>query len=439
MANEPVPEPSSSSLMENVKSVQSRIIEKIGPENSDLALKVWAASLGVALIWVGLSLSGKRNRRAEIKRQISDVSERFRAGIAKYPESFLKHHAAKAQQALSDLEALSNKELDEIIKKWNHKLRTFERKIKDISNAIGSKGDSRKWEKDTRGELQVKFDDLKNQEAVWLTKIADEIKILKKLQDERRKEGFMIQDSELPALQASFSMEEMRLWAEQVLRTIKKSMDDLGSMWTFYSSLRGMDMQVQEEWTTKNNELTKISPEYKKICEEKNLTNWRDLEKQIKEFVKGFQTAFQAKDMKKLTELFNSKNMIIVLMRDYMMQLKQDINWHKDVHTLVIQRQGFLERMREHWPSVEEHVNKQRIIQNVTTLYDILKSVREMHTGKKNIWLIKNELEKFDAIYSDTKNEMRGSDKPHESLSHAQREQDGDNGFANTVPYGSSN
>ncbi len=177
----------------------------------------------------------------------------------------------------------------------------------------------------------------------------------------------------------------MRLSAEQVIRVIRKNLDEMNNMQTFFSTFPGMDVQIQKEWDTKNAELLKISPEYKRICGQENLTNWRDLEKQIRDFVKGFQIAFQAKDMKKLTEFSNLKNTIIALMRDDIIRLREDINWYKDVHTLIIQRQGFLETLKKHWSSIGENANKAIIIENVTSLYDILAAIRILHTEKQNI------------------------------------------------------
>lgn len=431
LANEPVPEPSSPALVENVKILQNKIIQTIGAENSDLVIKVWAGALGIAIIWVGLSLSAKRNRRSGIKSQILEISERLKAHLTQFPEAFIKQHAVKVQQTLSELEALNNKEIDEIINKWGHKLRHFERKIRDINSAIIN---PRKWEKDTRGELKLKYDDVRTQEDKLWKDIADEIKSLKKKQEEYKNEWYLFQEPELPLFQTSFDIKEMRLSGEQVIRSIRKTIDDLNGMRSFYSGLSGMEVQVQKEWGAKNDDLSKICPDYKKICDRKNMENWRDMEKQIKDFIKDFQIAFPKKDIKKLTELSNSKNMIIALMRDYMIQLKNDITEYQDVLGRIPSKLKSLYTLQQYWSAPGKSLPKADIRDKMISLYDILPSIRLLHEGRQNIWVIRAEFAKFDRLYEEMQDEMEGRSQPDQSISEQSDNNNGPTDFQATEP-----
>lgn len=112
----------------------------------------------------------------------------------------------------------------------------------------------------------------------------------------------------------------------------------------FYSSIKGLDVQIANELTSKQAELAKTLQEYTTIFESLNqIALPKDIESKVTQFVKDFQSTYQSKDIVKLEGLSKQVKSILSPIIKVIESLKTDIKWYQGVPEKVAKRQKLIQ------------------------------------------------------------------------------------------------
>lgn len=371
-------------------------------ETDEFLNNLWIGAVILVVLWgwaVGWNTLVKRNRRKALKKQIFELSIRLQTEKAKYPEWFLLRHAREAEQAMDRLESYSDNQLDSIINGWRQDI-MFYRDINTVN---------------TIALLEAKFEEITRNVKIRTDEVARQMIDVATLQKSLEEEWFKFDIVQVSTVREWSNPDETLSLLEWISSNLTKYADKLRAIPGIYNSVKGLDVQVTQGLVAKQAELTKTLQEHATIFESQNqITLPKDMESKVDQFVKDFQSAYQSKDISKLERLSKQATSILSPIWNAIESLKTDIKWYQGVPEKVAKRQKFIrwvqvrsEYTEEAWKYAEKTGKRAFVGYNMwaglVVLQQLLASIIQDHSQKKNLSEIEVKITKFDAEYSKVK------------------------------------
>lgn len=376
--------------------------QKIDRAMSEFLSNLWMWIVVISVIWgsvVWWNALVRRNRRKALKRQIFELSIKFKTEKSKYPEWF-NAYMYETERNLEELENSSNDDLDLIIKWWRAKV-IFEEIIDSITDNID-------W-------FEVKYQEIIKGVKIKEKEAKKKIQELWELQVNLKNEWFRFWVIQIPTLKEQSNPSETLSLLETISLELDKSIAKLQSIPDFYKSMEWLDVRVWEEYKVKEEEFKKVSKEYTNIFKQASSIETVDNKTLVDEFVKIFQVAYFEKDINRLKKLAKQEESLFSLIDDSTNLMKEKINWYNKIPSQILLRQKEMwwliakEEYREEAKKYSQKTGDKKydnyeLWSNLALLSELLKTISENYSQKKNLWGINNILKEFDEKYSEAKN-----------------------------------
>ncbi|EKD66864.1 MAG: hypothetical protein ACD_49C00002G0001 [uncultured bacterium (gcode 4)] len=362
-------------------------------------LWIWAVVVvvfwGSVSWWIGLV---RRNRRKALKRQIFELSIKFKTEKSKYPEWF-NSYMYETERNLEGLENSSDNDLDLIIKWWYDKIE-FDETINSITDSID-------W-------FEVKYQEIIQKVKDKEKEIKKKIEELWKLQINLKNEWFRFWVIQTPKIKEWLNPDKAILMLEEISSELNQNISKLKSIPDFYKSIEWLDKRVQEELNLKQTEYERVKKEYESIFGNFKWINLLDTVQFINNFVTTYQTEYKNKDIEALKSTANEENKLFELLERVISSLKDEINFYNKIPSQIALRQKeiwWLTVKQEYREEAKKYSQKTgnkkydnyELWANIILLQELLKTISENYSQKKNLWEINNSFKEFDEKYNEAK------------------------------------
>lgn len=363
--------------------------------NTVIVVVLWG-SVGGIVLW-GRALV-RRNKRLVLKKQIFELSIRFKTEKIKYPEWFWNHHAREAKQAMDRLENYSDNELDAIVVSWERGIaHKYNRDILTVTEAIPT--------------FIKEFEEIIQKVGIKKIEVVNGVNDITRIQRSLQGAGFIFQTIQIPAVYEWSDPDETLALYDGALVTVQESMNRLNGISAFYDSIEWLDIKIQKEYILRKNELTKAITEYATIYWSKNSVNVSILENQVTEFIRKFWSAYQKKDINGLTMLSKQAESLLSSIKTLIESIQQDIQWYKEIPSKISSRQKqiwWVPIKPEYKKEADEYAQKTGkktfvgydMWTTIAILQQLLLSIDQDHSQKKNLWEIDKKFKEFDVEYA---------------------------------------
>ncbi|MCK9273111.1 TPM domain-containing protein [Candidatus Gracilibacteria bacterium] len=380
--------------------------QKSDSQKADRELSEFLSYLGMGIVVIsvigGSVLGGnalvRRNRRKALKRQIFELSIKFKTEKSKYPEWF-NSYMYETERNLEELENSSDNDLDLIIKGGYNKIE-FDENINSITDSIDG--------------FEVKYQEIIQKVKIEEKEVKKKIQELGQLQVNLKNEGFRFGVIQIPEVKEQSNPSETLSLLEKISSELDQSIAKLKSVPDFYKSMEGLDAKVQEEYSSKEEEFKKLSIEFKDIFNQTSILEKVGNKTLVDSFIKEFQIAYSEKDINRLRKLAKQEESLLSLIDDSINLMKEKINWYNKIPSQVALRQremGGLTVKQEYREEAKKYSQKTgnkkyddyELGANLALLQELLKTISLNYSQKKNLGEINNSFKEFDEKYSEAK------------------------------------